>query len=68
MRKTKSLSFEIRKSFKNNGATQVCLPKEQTKRVDLQPGDPVACIQKEPGIALELKDGDIVIRNLKGVI
>lgn len=68
MRKPKSRTFELRKTYANNGATMLCLPKGQTKYANMEAGDPVAVLQKREGEFVDLKDGDIVIRNLKGVV
>jgi len=68
MRKAKSLTFDIRKTYPNNGATMLCLPKDQMKYAKMDAGDPVAVLQNRTGEPIELKDGDIVVRNIKGLI
>jgi len=61
-------TFEIRKSFSNNGITQcVSLPKAIADYIELAAGEPLGVWQKHGRASIELKDGDIVIRKIQEV-
>lgn len=62
--KKKTVKGEVRKLFKNGTVVQACLPTYMVEKVGLVNGGHALIVQKNAGVEIPIKDGDIIIRAL----